>query len=798
MLLNYLKIALRNITRQKGYSFINISGLALGMTCSIFLLLWIQDELSYNRFHANANNLYRVENNQWSPEGIFHVNLTPDPMGAALQQEIPEIKNVARGRRAGSLLVQYGLKTFYENNALAADPSFLRMFSFPLIDGKSETALNQPNSIVIDEDIAQKYFGGEDPIGKTIIVNSKYAYTVTGVMKTIPFNSTIRPSIIVSYEITKQLGIFSETWGLNNTVTWVELSDASDSRSVSKKISEIHLKNVGHLFSNPQERKQHELHPNQFSLMRITDLRLFENFGYGKIVGSYYTVLVFLAMAIFILLIACINFMNLATARSANRAKEIGLRKTVGAGRLNIALQFYGESVLMTGISLLFSLLLVELLLPVFNTISEKHFTSLSPFSLGFIPYIVGIAFLTGIISGTYPAFFLSRFQPIQILKGRLKSGSKSAHFRKILVVVQFSLSIILMIGTLVIYQQMQFMREMKLGYDKDHLMYMPLRGETSKSYPTLKQELLKDSRILGVSGSYQIPTSFSANSGGADWDGKDPNSRPLIGYGFVDFDYVETMKIELAEGRSFSETYATDTSNAVLINEEVVKLMGGKSVVGKRFDFGSSRCIIIGVMKNFHYQQVQNNIEPIALYVSPGALKYAIIRLQAQNVMGSIDAVKAAWQKVNPLFPFEYTFFDQDFSESFRTEEKIGTIFQYAAIFAIMIACLGLFGLASYMVEQRTKEVGIRKVLGASTPGIAVMLSKEFIRWILIANIIAAPVTYYLMDMLLMNYAYRISIAWWLFAVAAILTLTIALMTISYQSIKAARSNPVDSLKYE
>jgi ABC-type lipoprotein release transport system permease subunit len=616
-------------------------------------------------------------------------------------------------------------------------------------------------------------------------------------MKTIPLNSTMRPSVILSHEITKHLGLYSESWGYNNTITWVELSEGSDIRSVSKKISEIQLENVRAQISDPAVRRRPVEHPNYFPLMRITDLRLFVSFGYGQAYGSYQTVMMFVIMAIFILLIACINFMNLATARSANRAKEVGLRKTVGAGRSNIALQFFGESLLMTCISMLVSLVLVEILLPAFNAISEKHFTWLAPLSTGFIPYIAGMAILTGIISGTYPALFLSRFQPIQILKGALRSGGRSSLFRKILVVFQFSLSIILIVGTFVIYQQLQYMRDKKVGYDKEHLISMSLRGETSKSYQSLKQELLKDSRILGVSGSWQPPTSFGANSGGADWDGRDPNFRPLIGYGLVDFDFVETMKIQMAEGRTFSPAYATDTSTAVIVNEEVVKLMGVKSAVGKRFNFGAPG-IIIGVLKNFHYQQVQNNIEPIALYVSTNNLGFAIIRLQGANITGSLDAVKAAWEKINPLYPFEYEFFDQNFSAMFKDDQKRAEIFQYAAIFAIIIACLGLFGLASFMVEQRTKEVGIRKVLGASIPGIAVMLSKEFIRWILVANVIAAPITYYLMNKLLMSYAYRITIGWWLFAVAAVLTLVIALITVSYQSIKAARSNPVKSLRYE
>ncbi|MGA2624188.1 MAG: ABC transporter permease [Bacteroidota bacterium] len=797
MIRNYFKVAFRNILRQKGYSFINVVGLSLGMTCCLLMLLWISDEMSFDKFHQNAGYLYRVEQDQPTPQGPFHVNICPFPMGPALKAEIPEFKNVSRYAKPRTLLLRYGDKVFFENNVAAVDPSFLEMFSFPLVEGNVSTALDQPFSLVITEEIATKYFGSEDPLGRTITVNNNYPCTVTGVIRNIPLNSTVRPSMLVPMEIMRRIGGYVDTWGSNQIVTWVQVQDNRNVASISKKIFDVYWKNIKGLIQNPSDLKRGEQNPVQFTLMKLSDIRLHRRFGYGQGGGGYQTVIIFFVMALFILLIACINFMNLATARSANRAKEVGLRKTVGATRGNIAAQFYGESILTTAIALFFAVMFVELLLPVFNTLSGKQLSTMAPFTMGFLPVMAAVAFITGIISGTYPALFLSKFHPIQVLRGTPRYAGKGSLFRKILVVFQFSLSVILIAGTFILYRQLHYMQNKKLGYDSSFLIYLPLQGDTPNTYGALKDELLKDPRILGVTGTLQTPTFMSANGGGVDWDGKDPNFNPMIGYGVVDFDYVETMKIELAEGRSFSKAFATDTSTAVLVNEEVVKLMGVTSAVGKRFAWGSPGTII-GVMKNYHYQPVQFNIEPLAVFVQPRQVNFAVVRLQAGDMSESLDRVRTAWQRVNPLYPFEYTFFDQNLADTFQDDRRMAAVFQYAALFAIAIACLGLFGLASFMIDLRTKEIGIRKTLGASIPAIASMLSKEFIRWIVIANIIAAPVAYYIMKELLMNYAYRISIGWWMFVGTAVLTLIIGLLTVGYQSIRAARSNPIDSLRYE
>lgn len=797
MIKNYFKVAFRNIFKQKGYSFINITGLAIGMACSMFMLLWISDEMSFDKFHTNAENIYRVELDQPTPQGMFHVNVSPFPMGPGIKNEIPEIKNTCRNAHPGVLLLTYKDKKFFEDGIYAVDPSFFEMFSFPIIKGDKANPFAQPFSIVMNEDMAVKYFGNENPVGKVITLNNNYPCTVTAVMQNIPLNSTMRPAMVVPIEMMRRTGGYIDTWGSNEIITWVQLNSTNSVSVVNKKITDTYVKNVKPLLQDPARLRSFEDSHAQIRLMKISDIRLYSHFGYDQATGSYQSIMIFAVMASFILLIACINFMNLATARSAKRAKEVGLRKTVGALRGNIASQFYLESILMTAIAFTIAIILVEIVLPVFNDISGKQLSSMAPFTSGFIPILAAVAVITGILSGTYPALYLSKFKPIEVINNKLIFSNKNSFLRKGLVVLQFSLSIILIAGTFILFNQLDFMQSKKLGYDKDLLIYLPLQGDTPKTYTALKTELLKDPTIKNVSGTFQEPTFMSANGGGADWDGKNPEFDPIITIGIVDYDYIETMKIDLVESRSFSQDFATDTSRAVIVNEEVAKLMGAKSVVGKRFDWAINASII-GVMKNYHYQPVQNSIEPIALYVSPSQINYAIVRLAPGNASESIEHVKAAWQRVNPVYPFEYEFFDQILADMLEDDRRMATLFEYAAIIAIFIACLGLFGLATFMIDQRTKEIGIRKALGASVPGITTMLSKEFVKWLTVANIIAAPISFFLMNDLLMDYAYRISISLWLYFGTAALTVAIAIFTIGFQSIKAARSNPVNSLKYE
>jgi len=811
MLKNYLRVALRNLRKHKGYSFINIAGLAVGMACALFILLAVQDELSFDRFHVNAATLYRVEQDQEGGQGKFHVNVTPFPMGPVLKAEVPEIKDAVRFAFTGALLVRYGENAFFERRVAAVDPQVFSMFTFPLVSGDPATALSQPGSLVITEDMAKKYFGAADPMGKAVTINTAHAFTVTGVMKNIPLNSSLTYDMFVPFDFVKTLGLYNDSMGSNNILTFVQLHSRGGAAAAAEKTTTmVRERNIAAVRADPVRMKEIQSDPEArrrfenyrgpaFSLMPLVDLRLYGYFGFNRNDLGVKYIYTFGSIALFVLLIACINFMNLATARSANRAREVGLRKVVGAQRKSIIGQFYGESILTAFLAGAAALGLVILLLPAFNSLADKTLALGALLSAKFLLGLLAVTLFTGIVAGSYPALFLSSFQPVKVLKGGLSGGAKSALLRKILVVFQFSLSILLLIGMGVVTRQIDFMRNKKLGYDKEQLIYLPMNGTSYTSYATLKEQLLRNPRILGVTATHQPPTSIGSNGWSADWDGKDPERRVLIGIGYVDFDYPETLKIEMASGRPFSREFATDTGGAFLVNEEVPKLMGldAASAVGKRFQYGIDGTIV-GVMKNFHYQSVRNAIEPLAVRIDPARFRFAVVRLKAGEVPASLEDVKQTWRRIYPQYPIEYRFFDEDFGRMYQSDERMGRLLKVFAGMAVFIACLGLFGLASYTAEQRNKEIGVRKVLGASAPGIVLLLSKQFAKWVLIANVLAWPVAYLLMRNWLKGFAYRSTIAWWLFILAGGGVLVIALLTVSLQAFRAAQNDPVKSLKYE
>jgi ABC-type antimicrobial peptide transport system permease subunit len=491
--------------------------------------------------------------------------------------------------------------------------------------------------------------------------------------------------------------------------------------------------------------------------------------------------------------------MNLSTARSANRAKEVGLRKVVGAMKGHLIRQFYGESVLFAFIALIFAVVIVTVLLPSFGNLAAKDL-SWNVAGIGMILFgLLAITLFTGLVAGSYPALFLSTFQPVKVLRGGLKSGRSSSLFRKILVVVQFSLSILLIIGTVVVYKQLDYMKNRRLGWDKEHLLYTVLRGDIKKSYETLKTELGKNPQLLGVSASSHLPSDIGSNSGGADWEGKDPEQEVLIGISSVDFDYIETLKIEMVEGRNFSRKFSSDSAKKTfIVNEEVAKLMDKESVVGERFSFVGVDGTIVGVMKNFHFRPVREAVEPLAISVDPDYFEVMLIRVSPEDIPGALKSIENTWKRVVPNYPFEYRFMDERFDRMYRAEERIGTILKYFAILAVFIACLGLFGLASFTAERRTKEIGIRKVLGASVSQVTALLCREFLILVALANIIAWPAAYFVMDKWLQSYAYRTSLGWLIFVAALAAALVVAVISVSFQAIRAAVANPADSLRYE
>ncbi|MCW8849826.1 MAG: ABC transporter permease [Melioribacteraceae bacterium] len=790
MLYNYLKVALRNLFRHKTYSFINIVGLALGLACSIFILLWVQDELSYDRFYENADNIYRVEQDQYYSGESYHVNVTPFPIGPGFKSEVPEIENAAR-LAYQPLLIKYKENAFYESEIVAADQSYLDVFGLGFVKGDKSNALREPYSIVISEELAEKYFGKEDALGKILTINNKYDFKVTGLIEKIPLNASFRFQAAIPFEFLKETGRWSESWGANSIITFVQLQHGADLTKVNKKITELVSKN-------------NEDSQTQYMLAPITGLHLFSYFGFGKPDGAIQYVYIFSGIALFVLLIACINFMNLSTARSANRSKEIGMRKVVGANRKNLINQFFGESLLLSFIGMIFSLIIIALLLNQFNDITAKQISLSIFFDYKFVLGFLVITIFTGIIAGGYPALFLSSFRPVKILKGSLKSGVKNSLFRKVLVLFQFSLSIFLIIGTLVVYNQLIYMQSKSLGYDKEHVLYFQTSGELAENYQLIKDEFLNTKGVIDVSGASHPPSMIGSNSGGANWEGKDPEQTVLIGTNVVDFNYTKTMKIDLLAGRGFSYEFTsdlpTDSTGKFLVNEEVVKVMGvtNNEAIGARFEFMGVKGSIVGVMKNFHFNSMRTKIEPLAMVLAPEYIRFTVVRIAPGNISETIDNMKAAWESILPGYPFEYRFIDEDFERLYRTEERMVDLLKYFSAMAIIIACLGLFGLASFTAEQRKKEIGIRKVLGASEIKLTYLLCRDFLLLVIIASFIAWPISYFILGGWLESFAYRINLSSWMFIISGLLTMVVALGTVGWQAVKAAIANPVDSLRNE
>ena len=791
MFLSYLKIAIRNLTRYRGLASINLFGLAVGMACTMFILLWVQDELSFDRYHTNADVLYRVEQDQFYSGEAYHVNVTPYPPGPVFKSDIPEVVDAARFAYVGTRLVGQNDRNFYEGGILAADPSVFDMFTFPFVEGDSESAFNNPNSIVLSQEMALKYFSNESPIGKTVSLDNEHVMTVTGVIENVPSNSWFEFDMLVPFEFLKVTGQYQDIWGNNSIYTFVQLHPLVVLSSINEKLTAVINAN-----------REGEESLTQFMAMPLTDIHLKGYFGYGRPMGNIKYIYVFSAIALFVLLIACINFMNLSTARSARRAKEIGLRKTAGAGRSAIARQFLSETVFLSFIALLFAITLIALLLGPSNALTGKELGLDSLFQVQFLLGAIAITLFTGIIAGSYPAIYLSSFRPSDILKGGATKGAGNAAFRRILVVVQFGLSIFLIIGTGIVYQQLNYMKDKDLGYDQDHLVTIRMRSEVRNSYQTLKSEWLSEPTIRAVTAANFSPTNIGSNSSGSDWAGKDPDQTVLIGFGYVDFDYTESLGIVMAEGRDFSKAYPSDVSmdsvGAFIVNQSTADLMNMDSVIGEEFSLLGVTGPIIGVMEDFHYNSLRVGIEPLALMAVPERLQFAILRLDPSDITASIAAMEATWNRVIPSFPFEFSFLDEAFERMYRSEERMSSLLGYFSLIAVLIACLGLIGLAAFTAEQRRKEISIRKVLGASPTGISFLLCKEFLLLIAVANVLAWPVAYYAANNWLQSFAYRQDLQVAIFILTGVSSFAMALLTVSYQAIKAALANPVEALNCE
>jgi len=789
---NYFKIAFRNLWRHKGYSSLNIMGLAIGMSAFFLIFLYVSFETSYDNFDTKAGRIYRMVTDLKSSAETLHWPSTAAPMAHAMKEDFPEVGSVVRLNWSGALLRKGNVK-FQENQTVYADSTLFSIFDLPLVEGDPGTALKEPLSIVLSQSTAKKYFGDGDPMGQTLDLSDKNLHArVTGVMKDIPENSSIKADLFVSISTMKIFrDSFDVRWGSFNVYSFLLLKPGASASALAAKLPGFIHKHYG-------DRLKQQQQDYVLSLEPLKDIYLRSKRG-GFVRGNINNVYIFSIVGLFILLIACINFINLTTARSVERAKEVGIRKVVGAGRWQLARQFLGESVVICFIAFLLSLLLCGLLLPLFNQLSGKTISTGIFSQPGYILILLLIALGIGLLAGIYPALVLSSFRPITSLKGRFSTGTRGLVLRKGLVIAQFTLSIALIIATVVVYTQLSYMRNQDLGFSKERTLVMDTHKDPHG--PALRQEI---SAIPGIrstafsacvpgNGTYSAYSKVENNSG-------DMQVADLDTY-FVDFGYLEQYKMKLLAGRPFSREILTDTTEAMILNEASLRLLGYSSpqaAIGKKFDQWGRKGFIIGVIKDFHFVSLKEEIKPLCMRMEPSECNLLSIQVNSHNLPATIAAIKGKWDQMVPSRPMDYFFLDEAFNEQYRSEEKFGSLFVNFAILAIFISCLGLLGLASYSTLQRTKEVGVRKVMGASTGNIVKLLSIDFLKLVLVASLIAMPLAGYCMHHWLQDFAYRVPLGWWIFAVAGLGSMVIAFATISYQAIAAALANPVRALRSE
>jgi len=801
MLKNYLKIAYRNIKKHMGYSLINVAGLAIGMACCILILLFVFDELSYDKFHENHDRIIRVTRKWFNEDGVVNLHLghVAPPVAPLLKNDFPEIIHAVRIIGIGGLLVGNDSAFYEETRFFFAEEDIFKVFTFDMIAGDPETALRDPFSVVITDEMAERYFGTEDPIGKSLTIQAssqKADMKVTGVIKPLPHNSHFHTDFLGSFKTYEAVVGDRElqSWASNNYATYLLLPEDYDINRLKSQLDPFIDR---HMSEGRSARTKLELQP-------LTDIHLYSHLDSEIEANSDITyVYVFSIIALFVLLIACVNFMNLATARSAGRAKEVGLRKVIGAQRPQLIRQFLSESIITAVISLLIALGIVLLVLPKFNQfVGRDLFLNISE-NISLFFFLFFIAIFVGLVSGIYPAVFLSAFKPVRVLKGNLDAGRKGLSFRTVLVVFQFATSIILIICVGIVSSQLDYMQSRNLGFDEEHVVVLPSSPAIIFRLEGFKTRLLQNPNILSVSAAKRVPSGRLLDSSGARVLSGE-TSQPInfrIAQLMVDYDYIPTFKMEMAAGRNFSRDMGTDPDQAFILNEAAVKRIGWKSAeeaIGKGFGYGQRNGQITGVVKDFHFESLHQEISPIVMFLSKTDLAQISIRIGPENIPQTMAFLKDIWAELRPNYPFSYYFIDENFDQLYRSEENLQRIFSYFAFLSVLIGCLGLFGLASYSAERRTKEIGIRKVLGASATGLAILLSKELTKWILLANVIAWPAAYLIMSRWLQNFAYRSGIAFGTFLIAGGIAWVIAFLTVSYQAIKASLADPIAALKYE
>jgi len=809
MIRNYLKIAIRNLLKYRFISFINLFGLTVGLTCCLLITVYILNELSYDRYNKNADNIYRVTRSFNNQDGVVSLTLSTvaPPFGYYFPTDFPEIKKMTRLLDYGPTPLKYNDKMFNEKNIFFADENLFDVFTIKVLKGNPKKALSDPFSVMLTKEAASKYFGNEDPMNKTIRFSSQFDMKVTGIYEAFPANAHMHPGMLISFNTLKDSTVYGEenlrtNWGNNSFFTYLLMPENfSPQKMIAQFPAFVDKRMSGQEYIGQQASKFTKL-----GLQKLTDIHLHSHTDYeAEPNGDISRVYIFSAIALFILLIACINYMNLSTARSALRAKEIGIRKVVGARKKELIWQFLGESILICCAAILLACMITYLTLPWLNKISgqELSFSTLLQARILFPLIITPV--VVGILSGLYPALFMSSFQPVKTLKGLFKVGGNSISFRKVLVVAQFAISIILIITTVIVFQQLRYIQKKTLGFEKDRVITMSYTNEVGRQFDAFRTELLQNTAFKDMTRSSRIPTGRLLDNMGASTLVGD-SMRPVttdIKFVSSDYDFVSTFAIPMLAGRYFSRDYGTDTASFV-INEATVKSLGWKNAneaVGRDFQYGGQKGHIIGVLNDFHFESMHQAIVPMVFLMLPPSRSYynnLSIKISGGNMASALRQLETVWKKYFPETPADYTFLDENFDKLYESEQKQATLFTVFACVAIFIACLGLFGLSAFAISQRIKEIGVRKVLGANVSGIVGLLSKDFLRLVGIAALMAFPVAWYAMNNWLKDFAYRTDIKWWVFVVAGVVAALIAFLTVSFQAIKAAVANPVQSLRTE
>jgi putative ABC transport system permease protein len=800
MIRNYLKIAFRNLVKHKSFSFINITGVAIGLACFLLLTLYVKDELSYDRHHTNADRIYRLNRTFLSKDGSVSLRLghAAPPFGPLIQQDFPDVEQVVRMLETDAL-VRYGEKVFNEAEMFAAEANIFKVFSFNVLSGNPDKALENPFSIMFSKPMAEKYFGTENPIGKIVRLDNQFDYTVTGVFTPLPTQSTFHPSFLVSFSTLNDDRIYGAerlrtNWSNNAFSTFLLLPKHFDFNKLEKAFPAFQNRRI-------------EVNASKYSILnltKLTDIHLYSHLD-SEIEpnGDIRYVYMFSAIAVFILIIACINYMNLATARSAKRAREVGMRKVVGANRGQLINQFMSESILLVCISLFIAMGIVVFCLPLMNSFTEKQLSLKSLIDPVFLSVLLVVTLFTGFAAGSYPAFFLTSFQPTSVLKGKITAALKNGRLRQALVIAQFAIAVVLIISTFVVRNQMSYIQDYKLGYSKDQIVVLPAIGDSATGFESIRQQLVAHSGVVAAGRSSRIPSGRLLDSWEAyvmRGDSMAPTDITIKSLA-VDEDFIPTYQIEMAAGRNFSRNYSTDKTEGFILNETAAQILGWKNpsdAVGNRFGYGKIRGQIIGVTKDYHFESLHQKVAPIVMFMNAENLGRLSIHIGGNNMQAALAHIEKIWKGHKPDSPFEYEFLDQKFGRLYAREQSQQLLFGVFAGIAVFISCLGLLGLSMFMAELRIKEIGVRKVLGASVSSLVVLLSNDFLKLVLIAILIASPIAWYAMTGWLDGFAYHTRISWTVFAIAGGLAVCIALFTVSFQSIRAALTNPVKSLKSE